>query len=136
MPDHIELRKIRDSVDRVGRLSDSLFRFGPFSIGVDGILSWIPAVGEIYSAGAAAFILYQGVRARVPIGTLVVCGALMGGRTLISALPFAGPAAADVFTAHKWSARLVVRAIDRSLQCAQTDMRPAPGAGRWALSAG
>jgi hypothetical protein len=134
MPDQIELRKIRDSVERVGRLSDSLFRLGPFSIGIDGILSWIPAVGELYSAGAAGFILVQGVRARVPIGTLAVCAALMGGRTVISAIPFAGPAAADVLTAHKWSARLVVRAIDRMLQGSATEVRPAPPTGRWAMS--
>ena len=136
MPDQTELRKIRDSVDRVGRLSDSLVRLGPFSIGIDGILSWIPAVGEIYSAAAAAFILVQGVRARIPVGTLAVCAALMGGRTVISAIPFAGPAAADLLTAHKWSARLVVRAIDRMLQGVGSAIRPAPQTGRWAMSAG
>ena len=115
MPDAPELQKIRDSVQLVGRLSDSLFRLGPINIGVDGVLSWIPAVGELYSTAAAAFILVQGLRARVPASTLFVCAGLMGGRTLISAVPLAGPAAADLFTAHRWSARLVVRAIDRKL---------------------
>ena len=41
-----ELRSIRDSISLIGRLSDSLVRIGPFSLGVDGVLSWIPAVGE------------------------------------------------------------------------------------------
>jgi hypothetical protein len=44
-----KLRAIRDSVARVGRLSDSLIKFGPFSLGIDGILSWIAGVGEVYS---------------------------------------------------------------------------------------
>ena len=130
VPDHLELRRIRDSVDRIGRLSDSIFRLGPFSIGLDGVLSWIPAVGELYSAGAAAFILIQGFRARVPASSLLMCAALMGGRTVISAVPFAGPAIADVLTAHKWSARIIVTAIDRMLQGAPGDV-PAQRPARW-----
>ncbi len=58
-----ELRAIRDSVSWVGRLSDSLVRFGPFSLGIDGVLSWIPGVGEVYSTLAGGFIVVQGVRA-------------------------------------------------------------------------
>ncbi len=47
------LAAIRASVDTVGRLSDSIVRMGPVSIGIDGVLSWIPVVGEVYSAAAA-----------------------------------------------------------------------------------
>ncbi len=110
-----DLIAIRRGVDTVGRLSDSLLRLGPWSIGIDGVLSWIPGVGEIYSVGAAAYILVQGARARVPISTLALAAALMGGRTLVTAAPLIGPLAADALTLHKWSARLIVRAIDRRL---------------------
>jgi hypothetical protein len=110
-----DLQAIRNSVDLIGNLSDSVVRFGPFSLGLDGVLSWIPGVGEAYSTAAAAFILVQGVRAGVSPHILLACAALMGGRTVISAIPLAGPAAADLLTAHKWSARLVVRAIDRKI---------------------
>jgi hypothetical protein len=111
----VELARIRDSVAAVGRLSDSLVRLGPFRLGVDGVLSWVPGLGEIYSAAAAAFIIVQGLRAGVSPHILVICAALMGSRTLVSAIPFAGPVAADLFTAHRWSAKLVVRAIDAKL---------------------
>jgi hypothetical protein len=55
----------------------------------------------------------------------------MGARTLISAIPLAGPTAADVFIAHKWAARLVVKAIDRRLgqdspDAADRSLTPAP----------
>jgi hypothetical protein len=110
-----ELEKIRKSVARIGELSDSLVHFGPFRIGLDGVLSWIPGVGEVYSMAAAAFILVQAVRARVPLHTLLACAALMASRTAVSAIPLAGPAAADLFLAHRWSARLVTRAIERKL---------------------
>jgi hypothetical protein len=122
-PADAQLVRIRDSVALVGRLSDSLVRFGPFRLGIDGVLSWIPGVGELYSTGAAAFILVQGLRARVPLGTLAVCAVLMGSRTVITGVPLAGPAMADIFLAHRISAKLVVKAIDAMLAVA--DRAPA-----------
>lgn len=110
-----QLAKIRDSVAIVGRLSDSLVRLGPLRLGVDGVLSWVPGVGEAYSMIAGAFIIVQGLRAGVPLHLLLLCAALMGCRTTVSAIPLAGPLAADLFTAHRWSAKLVVRAIDAQL---------------------
>ena len=117
-PSVSQLQAIRDSVARLGRLSDGLVRLGPFRVGLDGVLAWVPGLGELYSGGAAAYILAQGLRAGVPAPTLGLCGALLLGRTAITAVPLAGPLAADVFTAHRWSARLVVRAIDAKLQAA------------------
>lgn len=117
-PTPADLVRIRDSVALVGRLSDSLVRFGPFRLGLDGVLSWIPGLGEVYSTAAAGFILVQGVRARIPLQTLAVCAVLMGSRTMISAVPLAGPALADIFLAHRISAKLVVRAIDAMLPVA------------------
>ncbi len=110
-----DLEKIRDSVAWLGRMSDGIVRIGPFSLGLDGVLAWVPGLGEVYSMGAAGFLLLQGVRARVPVGVLAVCAAMMAFRTGISAIPLAGSAAADLFTAHKWSARLIVRAVEREL---------------------
>jgi hypothetical protein len=129
---HEELRAIRDSVELVGKLSDGLVRFGPFSLGIDGVLSWIPGVGEIYNAGAAAFLLAQGARAGVPKGTLAVCGALMLTRTGVDAIPFAGAIASDLFTAHKWSAKLIARAIDKQLAAQGADPKgPQAQRRRW-----
>ena len=110
-----DLEAIRKSVEWVGRLSDGIIQFGPFGIGLDGVLSWIPGVGEIYSSVAAVFLLIQGVRAKVPAHVLLAAAVLLIGRTLMTAVPVAGPAASDLFRAHKWSARLIVRAIDRRL---------------------
>ena len=110
-----ELRTIRDTVSLVGRLSDSIVRLGPFSLGIDGVLSWIPAVGEIYSVSAGAFILVQGARAGVPASVLARAALVLGVRTLGDVVPLAGPLFADVFTAHKWAANMVVRAIDQRL---------------------
>lgn len=110
-----ELISIRRSVERVGRLSDGLLRVGPLRLGAEAALSWIPGVGEIYGAAAAAFLIGQGLRAGVPMRTLLAAGMLMGGRTLISAVPVAGPLTADVLALHGLSARMIARAIDRQL---------------------
>ncbi len=110
-----DLISIRDSVRWVGRLSDSIVRLGPFSLGVDGILSWIPGVGEVYSVAAGAFIVLQGARAGVPATTLAAATALMACRTVVGGVPLAGAAIADVFTAHRWAAAMIAQAIDRRL---------------------
>ena len=122
-----ELQAIRDSVSWVGRLSDNIVHFGPFSLGIDGVLSWIPGVGEVYSTVAGAFIVLQGVRAGVPAPILATAAALLACRTLISGVPIAGAAFADVFTAHRWAAGLIVRAIDQQLGAAPAAAEP----GSW-----
>ena len=110
-----DLERLRDSVQLVGKLSDSVVGVGPFSIGLDGVLSWIPGIGEVYSAAAGTFIIVQGARAGVSKRTLAAAGGLMLSRTAISAVPLAGPLAADMFMAHKWSAKMVATAIDRKI---------------------
>ena len=110
-----ELRAIRDSVALVGRLSDSLVRLGPFSLGIDGVLSWVPGLGDVYSTLAGGFIIVQGARAGVSSAVLGGAAMLLGLRTVVGAVPVAGSAFADFFTAHKWAAAMVVRAIDEKL---------------------
>jgi hypothetical protein len=124
-PTEQDLRSIRDSVRLVGRLSDSIVRVGPFSLGIDGVLSWIPAVGEIYSLGAGAFLLVQGARAGVSASVLARAALVLGIRTFGDAVPFAGPLFADLFTAHKWAARMIVQDIDQRLgEPVQATRRP------------
>ena len=110
-----QLLAIRRSVELVGKFSDGLLRIGPFRLGAEAALSWIPVVGEAYGGAAAAFLLIQGARARVPLSTLAAAAAMMGGRTLITAIPIAGPLAADALALHGLSARMIVRAIDKRL---------------------
>jgi hypothetical protein len=122
-----ELTSIRNSVNLIGRLSDNIVRLGPLSLGVDGVLSWIPAVGEIYSFSAGAFILVQGARAGVPASVLARAALILGARTLGDVVPLAGPVFADLFTAHKWAAGMIVAAIDRQLGAQPA----APRRSRW-----
>ena len=126
-----QLLAIRRSVERVGKFSDGLLKVGPFRLGAEAALSWIPVVGEAYGGAAAAFLLIQGVRARVPLTTLATAAALMGGRTLITAIPLAGPLAADALALHGLSARMITRAIDKRLGAAPADAAPDGRAWGW-----
>jgi hypothetical protein len=126
-----ELQAIRAGVARIGKLSDSIVRLGPLRLGLDGVLAWAPGVGEIYSAAAGTYIIVQGLRAGVSIPVLATCGALMFGRTTLSAIPVVGPLAADLLTAHRWSSRLVIAAIDRKLERLGAEPGPTPSWRSW-----
>ena len=128
-----ELRSIRDSVARLGRLSDGLVKIGPFSLGLDGVLAWVPGLGDLYSTLAGGFIVVQGARAGVPGSVLGGAALLMGCRTVVGAIPLAGSAFADFFTAHKWAAAMIVRSIDERLGATATAVAPLPrtGVARW-----
>jgi hypothetical protein len=110
-----DLERIKRSVELVGRLSDGLIRIGPWGLGIDGVLAWFPVVGEIYNVLAGGFILIQGARARVPLHILLASSALLVSRMGLDAVPLGGPLVADLFIAHKWSAKLVAGAIDKKL---------------------
>ncbi len=122
-----DLQDIRRRVEQVARLSDGLVKIGGLRLGLDGVLAWLPGVGEVYSTAAGGYILYQGVRAGVPLAVLAKCGALLLGRTGITAVPLAGPLAADFFTAHRWSAKMVLKAIDQKLAAMGAPVQPMPG---------
>ncbi len=126
-PTVLELQDIRRRVEQVAKLSDGLVKIGGLRLGLDGVLAWLPGVGEVYSTAAGGYILYQGVRAGVPVATLAKCGALLLGRTGITAVPLAGPLAADFFTAHRWSAQMVLKAIDKKLAAMGSPVQPATG---------
>lgn len=134
MKSDAELRSIRDSVAMVGRLSDSLVRIGPFNLGLDGVLAWVPGLGDVYSTVAGGFIVIQGARADVPLPVLGGAALLLGCRTIVGAVPFAGSAFADFFTAHRWAAAMIVRSIDERLGVpveprATAPVRRAPAGG-------
>lgn len=117
----IEVSNARGAIERVGRLTDSLISLGPFGIGLDGLLTWIPFVGGAYSLLAGATLVGLGVRARVPVTTLIEVLAIVLVRSGVGEVPLAGQIAVDLFRGHKWAADLMVKAIDRTLYLDRAD---------------
>jgi hypothetical protein len=111
----IDVHNNRASIERISKLSDNLIGIGPIGIGLDGILAWIPGVGELYSIGAGAALIAEGYRARVPAAVLAQAGLLVSIRTLANIFPFVGGVVVDFFRGHRMAARMLVRAIDDTL---------------------
>lgn len=118
---HIDLHNIRQSVERIGNISDNVVHFGPIKLGLEAILEFVPFVGEIYSLVAGFMILIEGVRARVPgttlmqIVLLITMRTAMGSFDAIPGLGIIGDLAAGAFRAHKISADMVAKAMDDTL---------------------
>ncbi len=115
----VDLHNTRLAIENLRRISDRLVGLGPFGIGLDGLLGAIPGLGEffgaIYSVGAGVLLFYQGWRARASAGVLFQVGLLITARTLSNFIPVAGGVVDMLFTAHKWSADLLLANMDRSL---------------------
>jgi hypothetical protein len=122
----LDVHNGRASIETISRISDNLIGIGPVGIGLDGILAWIPGVGEIYSLGAGAALVVQGYRARVPASVLAQAALLVSVRTLSNVFPILGGVVVDLFRGHRMAARMLVRAIDDTLyiEGAQTPDHP------------
>ncbi len=118
---HVDLHNIRQSVDRIGNVSDNVIHLGPIKIGLEGVLEFVPFVGEIYSVIAGLLLIVMGMRARAPATTLLSITVLIGVRTLIGTgnlVPGVGVVAelaAAAFRAHKISADMIAKAMDDTL---------------------
>ena len=124
---HLEVHNARNAIERLGKLSDNIVGVGPVGIGLEGILEFIPVVGELYSLGAGGVMVLQGMRAHVPFLTLVWCGFLILLRTLVGAIddipfigfltPFGigGDVVAGLFRAHRMSAQMMIKSIDDTI---------------------
>jgi hypothetical protein len=112
---HFEVNNARSAIERISKLSDNIVGFGPFGIGIDGILAWVPIVGDAYSIGAGLVLLALGWRVKAPISTLISAGALVAARSGVDLVPVAGPLIVDFFRGHKMAADMLLHAIDSTV---------------------
>jgi len=75
------------SAETVKKLSDRVIGFGPFGVGLDGLLAWIPGAGLVYSGGAAVYLLYLAVRSGASFTTFAKMGSVLGIDVLMSGVP-------------------------------------------------
>ena len=99
--------------ERIRLLSDRVVGVGPWGLGVDGVLAWIPVAGTVYSVGAAAVLLTEAVQAGASRGTLVRMAAYLGLDSAASGVPLIGWAVDTLFTGHAFAARALQKDIER-----------------------
>lgn len=73
-----DIEKIWSNVEGVKRLSDRAVGLGPFGIGLDGLLAFVPGVGALYTVGAAGWLLIQAGRAKAAPKTLAQMALWLG----------------------------------------------------------
>ena len=115
---HHDVDRIRASVHRTRRLSDKIIGIGPFNLGIDGLMTWIPGVGAIYGLAAGGFLMVQAFRAHASPRTLAKMAGLLGADAVTDVFDFVpiAPAVVDMlFTGHKWAAEALMKGIDETV---------------------
>lgn len=121
---HAELKAARRNIERIKKLSDNVVGIGPLGIGLDGLLSWVPGAGAVYSGIAGLMLIGEGMRVGAPAGDMFKIVLWIAADTFADILPLTPftlpflPATAVVdtfFTAHKWSANTLLRHMDNTI---------------------
>ena len=124
-----DIEKIWSNVEGVKKLSDRAVGLGPFGVGLDGLLTWIPVVGTVYSVGASGWLLIQAVRAKASPGTLVRMMGYLGIDSATTAVGEAVPFAPDVidffFPGHLLAAKALQKDIETThwVEASERDAR-------------
>jgi hypothetical protein len=98
--------------ETVKRLSDRLIGIGPFGIGLDGVLAWVPWVGLAYGLGAGGMLLYHGVQAKASPATLARMAAYLAADNLSDTVPMLGWAVDTLFPGHLMAAKALQKDIE------------------------
>ena len=113
-----DIEKIWSNVEGVKKLSDRAVSIGPFGIGMDGLLTWVPIVGTAYTLGAAGWLLVQATRAKASPGTFARMLGYLGldtATTAVGEVPFLDfvPSVVDVlFPGHLMAAKALQKDIE------------------------
>lgn len=106
-----DIEKIWSNVEGVKKLSDRVIGIGPFGIGLDGLLAWVPVVNQVYTVGAGGWLIFQAVRARATPATLLKMATFIGLDTATDAVPIAGYAVDTLFPGHLLAAKALQKDI-------------------------
>jgi hypothetical protein len=111
-----DIEKIWSNVEGIKKLSDRAVGIGPFGIGLDGLLTWIPVVGTVYSVGAAGWLLLQATKAKASPSTIARMVAYLGLDSATTAVGEVIPFAPDVvdffFPGHLMAAKALQKDIE------------------------
>lgn len=98
--------------ETIKRLSDRLIGIGPFGIGLDGVLAWVPGVGLAYGLGAGGVLLYHAMQAKASGATLARMAAYLAADNLSDTVPMLGWAVDTLFPGHLMAAKALQKDIE------------------------
>ncbi|MBX3481615.1 MAG: DUF4112 domain-containing protein [Caulobacter sp.] len=100
------------SAESIKTISDRVIGIGPFGVGLDGLLTWIPGVGIIYSVAASLFLLFEAARAGVSFSTWLRMLSYLGLDALTSEVPIVGDAIDFFWRGHLMAATALQKDVE------------------------
>jgi hypothetical protein len=100
------------NAERIKRLSDDLIRIGPWGVGLDGVLAWVPLAGTVYSLATGGLLLCEGLQARAAPWTLTRMAAYMIANSAMSDVPIIGWALDTLFRGQLMAAHALQKDIE------------------------
>ena len=100
------------SAETLKKLSDRVIGFGPFGVGLDALLTWIPGAGLLYSAGAGLYLLWSAGRGGASFSTLAKMAGFLGVDMLLSDVPVVGDIADVLWQGHLMAATTLQKDIE------------------------
>ncbi|MFC0634593.1 DUF4112 domain-containing protein [Brevundimonas balnearis] len=107
-----DIEKIWSGVEGVKKMSDRVVGIGPFGVGLDGLLTWVPGLGLAYSVGAGAYLMIQGIRAKASPGTLARMLAYLVVDSATTELFLVGDVVDFFFPGHLMAAKALQKEIE------------------------
>ncbi len=127
-----DIEKIWSGVERVKKLSDRVVGIGPFGLGLDGLLTWVPGLGLAYTVGAGGYLVVQAVRAKASPATLARMLAYLVIDGITGEVPVAGDIVDVFFPGHLMAAKALQAEIERT-HWVEASFRDARASGEHAL---
>lgn len=100
------------NAERIKRLSDRLIGVGPFGLGLDGVLAWVPGANLIYSLGAGGLLIAEAVQVQASVATLARMCLYIAANSAMTEVPILGWAMDTLFPGHLMAARALQRDIE------------------------
>ncbi len=112
-PERARAHQAWRNAERIKRLSDRLIGWGPFGLGLDGVLAWVPGANLLYSLGAGGLLVYEAVQVRASAPTLARMGFYIAANSALTDFPIVGWALDTLFPGHLLAARALQRDIEK-----------------------
>ena len=99
------------TAEKIKQASDRLIAIGPWGVGLDGMLSFVPIAGGVYSLAAGGWLLLEAVRAKAQPWTLLKMAAYVGFNTATAEVPIIGQTIDFFFRGHLMAANALQKDI-------------------------
>lgn len=107
-----DIEKVWSRVEGVRKLSDRVIKIGPWGVGMDGLLTWIPLVGAAYGIGAGALLMISAFQAKASSKTLAKMTFYLVTDVVTGEVPVVGDVVDFFFIGHQFAGKTLQKEIE------------------------